>query len=76
MYFSKEGFSLQVPLSLFRLRFSSKVVYKINKSAILHPLQVVYKVIVYLNDFLEEIILSRHTVIYLLQNIGFVINLK
>ena len=40
------------------------------------------KIIVYLNDFLilgktlEKIILSRDTVIYLLQNLGFVINLK
>ena len=40
------------------------------------------RIIVYLNDFLilrktlEETILSRDTVIYLLQNLGFVINLK
>ena len=40
------------------------------------------RIIVYLNDFLilgktlEETILSRDTVIYLLQNLGFLINLK
>ena len=34
---------MEIPLSVFWTWFSLKVVYKINKSVSLHPLQVVYK---------------------------------
>ena len=37
------GFLVRIPLSVFWPRCSSKVVYKINKSASVHPSQIVYK---------------------------------
>ena len=38
-----EGFPVQIPLSVFWTWSSPTVVYKINKSASLHPSQIVYK---------------------------------
>ena len=41
--FRMGGFPIRIPLSVFWSLSSSKVVYKINKSASLHPSQIVYK---------------------------------
>ena len=41
--FQMGGFPVRIPLYVFWTWPSSKVVYKINKSASLHPLQIVYK---------------------------------
>ena len=60
-----------------------KVVYKINHKVPASILRKMYtRIIVYLNNFLmignnaEETIISRDIVIFLLQNLGFFINLK
>ena len=41
--FRMGGSSVQISLSVFLTRSRPKVVYKINKSATLHPSQIVYK---------------------------------
>ena len=75
-------FPVRVPLPLLWPKSSSKFVCKINEGVNLHPLQVVYKnnsITRRLSGFrerFEETILSRDTVIYLLRNLRFVINLN
>ena len=76
-------FPVRIPLSVFWTWSSPKAVCKINKSATLSILHKLYiRIIAYLDDFvilgktLEETVLSRDTVVCLLQNLGFVINLK
>ena len=54
---------------MFWTQSSPKVVYKINESANLHLSLI-------LGKRLEKAILNRDTVIYLLRNLGYVINLK
>ena len=66
----------------FELGPAPRLFAKLIKASlsILHKLYI--RIIVYLDDFLilgktlEETILSRDTAVYLLQNLGFVINLK
>ena len=75
-------FPVRKSLSVFWTWSSPRVVTKLIKVpvSILHTSYI--RVIVYLDDFLilkktlEETILSKDTVIYLLQNLGFVINLR
>ena len=72
--FQMGEFPVQISLSVIWTWSSPKVIYKINKFYI--------RITVYLDDFLilgkilEETILSMDTVIYLLQKLAFVINLK
>ena len=43
MYVSMGGFPVRIPLRMFWTWYSPKVFHKINKSASLHPSQIVYK---------------------------------
>ena len=76
------GFPVRIPLSVFSTWSGLKVVYKINKSASFHPLQIVYKNNTIPRQFSNTSEnfggnnLNQGTVIYPLQNLGFVINLK
>ena len=73
---------VRIPLSVFWTWSSPKVVYKTNESASLHPLQIVIKnssIPRCFSDTRENFgrkILSRDTVTYLVQDLGFVKNLK
>ena len=81
MYVSNRGFPVRNSFSVFWTWSSPSAVYKINKSVSI-LLKLYIRIMKYLYDFLilgktlEETILSRETAIYLLQNLGFVINLK
>ena len=74
--------TLRVPLSLFWSRSSSSNIYQNLEGTIslLRRLQI--RVIIYLDDMLlmsqtlEELLMSRDTIIFLLTQLGFVINLK
>ena len=76
------GFPVRIPLSVFWTWSCSKVVYKIIKVPVSIFRKLYIRIIVYLDNFLilektlEETIFSRDTVIYLLQNLRFVKNLK
>ena len=67
--FRMRTFPVRITWSVFWTQSSPKVVYKINESANLHLSLI-------LGKRLEKAILNRDTVIYLLRNLGYVINLK
>ena len=74
--------TLQVSLPLFWFRASSKSFSQITEKPNCSFETINIRIIVYLNDMLlmgqilEEIMTMRDILIFLLQNLGFVINLK
>ena len=76
------GFPVQIPLSVFWTWSSPNLFAKLIKVPVSILRKLYIRIIVYLDDFLilgktlQETILSRDTVIYLLQNLGFVKKLK
>ena len=80
--FEWEGSLYEFLCLCFGLGLAPRLFTKLIKVPVFILRKLYIRIIVYLNDFLilgktlEETILSRDTVIYLLQNLGFVINLK
>ena len=80
--FEWEGSLYEFLCLCFQLGPAPRLFIKVIKVPVSILSKLYTRIIVYLNDFLilgktlKETILSRDTVIYLLQNLGFVINLK
>ena len=74
--------SLRVPLIMFRLGTSSQNLHKIAKNTSVCPEQDKYldsnvlDNILMMGQTMEEILMSRDTVIFLLQHLGFVLNME
>ena len=80
--FQMKGSVLPVPLPLLWFGTSPKDIHKVDESSLSLLRKLYVRLIIFLDDILlmasskEELTLVRDTLIYLLQNLGFLINRK